>query len=75
MLKYISRNGYFGTFSKGNFMGYEHYDLTIRRNDTKEMVYHATYHDDMTITELKKHVDEFPEFLERLCNISKNIGK
>ena len=65
-MTYRSNNGLTGVFEKGNFFGFKHYDLTIFKTDTKEMLYHATYTEPITFEELKKQVDELPDFLERL---------
>ena len=65
-MKYNSHNGYTGIFEKGNFFGYEHYDLTIFETETKQFCFHATYREPITFDELKKQVDTFPEFYKRL---------
>lgn len=68
---YKSSNGLTGIFEKGNFFGYKHYDLTIFKTDTKDMIFHATYTEPITFEVLKKEVDGLPEFLEKLRRIDK----
>ena len=65
-MTYRSNNGLTGVFEKGNFFGYKHYDLTIFQTDTKQMIYHATYTEPITLEGLKKKVDGLPKFLEKL---------
>lgn len=69
MLRYNSNNGYYGTFNKSTFLGLEHYDLTIRKSDTNEIHYHATYTKPITLRELKEQVDNFPEFHKRFSEV------
>ena len=63
---YKSKNGLTGVFEKGNFFGYKHYDLTVFKGETKDMIYHATFEAPITFEEFKKQVDDLPEFLEGL---------
>lgn len=65
-MTYRSKNGLTGVFEKGNFFGFKHYDLTVFKTDTKEMIYHATHTEPISFEELKKQVDTLPEFLEIL---------
>ena len=66
---YKANNGYYGTFKQSSFLGYEHYDLTIRLQSDNSMIYHATYSEPITFAEFKKQVDTFPEFYKKLLEI------
>ena len=70
MKKYSSPNGYTGYCSKGNFMGFKHWDFTIVDKEG-DMVFHATRTADMTLDELKEQVDSFPEFRDMLSRRKK----
>jgi len=62
---YTSPNGYTGVVEKDTFMGFKHWDLSIFDKDGK-FVYHATWGDKPTETELKEQVDDFPQFLKMI---------
>ena len=70
-MRYESENGYIGYFTKDNFFGYVHWDLTIKHRDSKGMIYHAEYETEITLQELKEFVDNFPEFLEEIRRLQK----
>lgn len=68
-MTYNSNNGLTGVFEKGNFFGYEHYDLSVFKTDTKEFIFHGTYTESITYEELKEKVDDLPEFMEMLRRV------
>ena len=68
-MTYTSDNGYTGTMHKGNFLGMKHWDFTIFDKDG-DMVFHATLKSPYSEERFKKEVDNFPEFLEKLSNLS-----
>ena len=68
---YESLNGFTGIMFPDEFMGIKHYDLCVRDTKTKKLMYHATLQKPMTYEEVKKFVDEFPDFLEDLRRLSK----
>ena len=70
-VEYKSLNGFTGTMFPDEFMGFKHYDLCVHDTKTKRLMYHATLEKPMTYEEVKKFVDEFPDFLEDLCRLSK----
>lgn len=66
---YRANNGYYGTFKTSSFLGYEHYDLTIRLQSDNTMIYHATCSEPITFASFKKQVDDFPEFYKKLLEM------
>ena len=70
-VEYKSLNGFAGTMFPDEFMGIKQFDLCVRDTKTKRLMYHATLEKPMTYEEVKKFVDDFPEFLEKLCRFSK----
>ena len=62
---YTSPNGYTGVVEKDTFMGFKHWDLSIF-DEKGKFVYHATWGNKPTETELKEQVDGFPEFVKML---------
>ena len=73
-MKYTSDNGYTGTMHKGNFMGMKHWDFSIFDKDGR-FVFHSTLSNPYTKKEMKKRVDEFPVFLEKLSKISRKVDE
>lgn len=59
---YKSENGYTGIMSKGNFMGFKHWDLNILDKDGS-LAYHATLTDPLPHKDFKREIDDFPETL------------
>lgn len=70
-VEYKSMNGFTGTMFPDEFMGIKHYDLCVRDNMEGKLMYHETLEKPMTYEEVKEFVDEFPDFLEKLCRLSK----
>ena len=71
---YTSPNGYTGVVEKDNFMGFKHWDLSIF-DEKGKFVFHATWGDKPTETELKEQVDSFPEFRKMLEERYENRAK
>ena len=66
---YKANNGYYGTFKQSTFLGYKHYDLTIRLQSDNSMVYHATYSEAITFAEFREQVEDFPTFYKVLLKM------
>ena len=71
---YTSPNGYTGVVEKDTFMGFKHWDLSIF-DEKGKFVYHATWGDKPTETELKEQVDDFPGFIKMLEERYENRAK
>lgn len=73
-MKYTSDNGYTGTMEKGNFLGMKHWDFTVFDKDGRR-VFHSTLPKPYTEEKFKEEVDEFPETLEWLSNLSRKADE
>ena len=66
---YTSSNGLVGHMIKDYFFGVPHWDFFIYEND--KMVFHSTLSEPYTEEEFHEQVDNFPEFREFLCSLSR----
>ena len=73
-MNYTSDNGYTGTMHKGNFLGMKHWDFTIYDKDG-DFVFHSTLKNPYSEEEFKKRVDEFPDLLKALSNLSEEVDE